>query len=129
MKTVISVVTTMVLILAFGSAFADEMPGTKALESGAYTGFAVSEHEMPATGASPGGKRDEGFERSTIIWESLFGTSKTSDLPDPYGGFLKHETAAGVKSAAPGGVRADEDRGGEIFDSLLGRRGESNIAY
>jgi hypothetical protein len=138
MKTIISLLTTMVFVFAFGTAFADDWPMDKI--SFKFLGtelrdevFPVQKAEVMEPGAAAGGLRAERIDKSTVIVESLLGRAKSTDLPDPYGDFFKHETMVGVKGAAPGGLRAEKaDRGSEIVESLFGERGnkaETNIAY
>lgn len=125
MKVILSLLTAVVFTFAFGVAFADEMPETRAIESGAYLGVALTEHGIGIKGAAPGGVREDVLEKSTMTFESLFG-SESIDLPDPYRGLVKHE--AGVKGAAPGGVReAVIEKSTMVFNSLFGAREKVGI--
>jgi len=137
MKTIFSILTAMVFALSFGLAFADEWPVD---QSGKFIGTELRDEAYPVQqtevrmGAAAGGLREEKADKGTMIWESLFSASRDTDQPDPYGGFFKHETAAGAGGVAAGGYRADaagkhEDKGSVIFDSLLGPRGGTDIAY
>jgi hypothetical protein len=134
MKTILSILTTMVFALSFGLAFADEWPTDK---SQLFLGSIPFDEVYPVQqtevrmGAAAGGIREEKLDRSAMVWEVLFGHSDSTDVPDPYKGFFKPETAVGAAGAA-GGLRAaaGEDKGGKIFDSLLGSRGgTTDIAY
>lgn len=89
MKKIISLVTIGVFALTFGLAFADEMPGSKARESGAYYGETTLKHDIGPTewgvkGAAPGGVREEKVrkeDKSSIIFKDLFGLGESKDLP------------------------------------------------
>jgi len=136
MKTIISLLTTMVFVFAFGTAFADEwQPDRSHLFLGSIPMdevYPVQKTEVVQPGAAAGGMREEKLDRSAAIWESLFGNYESTDVLDTYRGFVKSETVRAV-GAAPGGLRAEKaDKGGEIFDSLLGERGskaDTHIAY
>lgn len=111
MKVLLSILTAVIVMLAFGTVFADEMPAT---EQGAYYGAAFLKDVMMTgtKGSALGGVRDWEIDGSTIVFNSLLGTSDT-DIVN-----LKH--IKGVESAAPGGVRKEADNSAEIFRSLLG---------
>ncbi len=137
MKTILSILTAMVFALSFGLAFADEWPVD---QSGKFIGTELRDEAFPAQqtevrmGAAAGGFREEKADKGTMIWESLFSASRGADLPDPYGGFFKHEMTVGAGGVAAGGYRAEvagrhEDKGSVIYDSLLGSRGGTDIAY
>lgn len=112
MKAIFSLLTAAVFTLAFGLAFADQMPETRGIEPGAYYGVVSADHELGVTGAAPGGVREDVLEQSTMIWESLFG-------PENGETYLKHES--GAKGAAPGGVReAEIEKSTMVFESLFG---------
>lgn len=86
MKKIISLVTIGVFALTFGLAFADEMPDTKARESGAYYGETTLKHDIGwgVKGAAPGGVREEKVrkeDKSSIIFKDLFGLGESKDLP------------------------------------------------
>jgi hypothetical protein len=139
MKTIISLVTTMVFVFAFGTAFADDWPTDK--KSYKFLGtemhdevFQVQKAEVKEPGAAAGGLRAAGIDKSEMILESLLGNYVSTEEVDTYRdmdrGFAKPEAVSG---AAPGGLRAEKaDKGGEIFNSLLGERGskaDMHIAY
>ncbi len=141
MKTIISLLTTVVFVFAFGTAFADDWPTDK--RSYKFLGtalhdeaFPVQKTEVMMPGAAAGGLREERIDRSTAIWEGLFGNYVSTEEVDTYRdmdrGFAKPEAVSAVGVAA-GGLRAEKaDKGGEIFNSLLGERGskaETHIAY
>jgi hypothetical protein len=135
MKTILSILTAMVFALSFGLAFADEWPVD---QSGKFIGTELRDEAFPVQqtevrmGAAAGGVREEKTDKSNMIWKSLFGAPKGTDLPDPYRGFFKHEKAVGAGGAAAGGYRAEAagDKGSVIYDSLLGPRGgTTDIAY
>ena len=126
MKVILSILTAVVFTFAFGLAFADEMPETRAIESGAYLGVALTEHGIGIKGAAPGGVREDVLEKSAMTFESLFGSWESIDQPDPYRGLVTHE--AGVKGAAPGGVReAEIEKSTMVFNSLFGAREKVGI--
>ena len=124
MKVLLSIATAVVFVFAFGLAFADEMPETRAIEWGAYFGGTISAHDLAMAGgkgAAAGGVREDVLEKSDAVFGSLLGSSESIDLPDPYRGLVTHE--AGVKGAAPGGVReAEIEKSTVVFNSLFGTR-------
>lgn len=131
MKMLLSFLTTMALALTLGVAFADEWPTDK---SHLFLGTIPFDEVYPvqkaevvieqgAMGAAAGGLR---VEKSEVIWGSLFGNYESTEVPDAYRTFVQYETA-GAMSAAAGGLRmGDVDKGGRIFDSLLGSRGDTS---
>ncbi len=139
MKTIVSLLTTMVFVFAFGTAFADDWPTEKKVHRFIGTElhdevFPVQKVEVMAPSAAAGGLRAAESGKGTMIWEGLFGNYVSTEEVDTYRdmdrGFAKPEAVSG---AAPGGLRAEKaDKGGEIFNSLLGERGskaDTHIAY
>jgi hypothetical protein len=122
MKTIISLLTTMVFVFAFGTAFADDWPTDK--KSFKFLGTELQDEGFPVRKAE--------LMKSGAPAESLFSNVGSVDLPDPYRVFAK-PTPRVVTGVAAGGLRAgDPDKGSKIFDSLLGERGskaDMNIAY
>ena len=122
MKTIISLLTTMVFVFAFGTAFADDWPTDK--KSFKFLGTELQDEGFPVRKAE--------LVQSGAAAESLFSNYASVDLPDPYRGFAKLEPR-GVTGVAAGGLRAgDPDKGSKIFNSLLGERGsktDTHIAY
>ena len=124
MKTIISLLTTMMFVFAFGTAFADEwQPDRGHLFLGSIPMDEVNpvqKTEVVVTGAAAGGMREERIDRSTVIWESLFGNYESTDVLDTYRGFVKPETTMRAVGAAPGGLRAEKtDKGGELFNNHI----------
>ena len=141
MKTIISLLTTMVFVFAFGTAFADDWPTDKKSYKFLGTelqdeGFPVRKAELVHSGAAAGGLRAAESDKGAMIWEGLFGNYVSTEEVDTYRdmdrGFGKPEAVSAIGAAA-GGVRAEKtDKGGEIFNSLLGERGskaDTHIAY
>ena len=128
MKTIISLLTTMVFVFAFGTAFADDWPTDKKSYKFLGTelhdeGFPVQKTEVMMPGAAAGGMREEGIDRSAAIWESLFGnyvsTEEVDTYRDMYRGFAKPEAVRASGSAA-GGLRAEKaDKDGELFNNHI----------
>jgi hypothetical protein len=112
MKGMLTLLTAAVFTFTFGTVFADDMPLTRGIEPGAYYGVVTADDQLGVTGAAPGGVREEEIEKSTMIWESLFG-------PENGETYAQHET--GIKGAAPGGVReAEIEKSTMVFESLFG---------
>lgn len=111
MKKILTYLAVAAFALTFGVAFADEMPGTRAFDTGAYYGRALTGLEMGVKGAAPGGIREDVLYKSESALGSLFfgAPAESIDLPDPYRGFLKVENKrwSEAKGAAPGGIRSE----------------------
>jgi hypothetical protein len=117
MKTLLSVIAIAVFALAFGVAYADDMPWHRPFDTGAYYGRALTEQEMGVKGAAPGGIREDVLEKSVITWDSLFGRVVIADDLPYRGILLQFETPAETKGTAPGGMRSEE-HGFSIIDTL-----------
>jgi hypothetical protein len=103
MKKLISLLTVMVLTLAFGTAYADFMPEY----------FPKAEIETGVTGAAPGGVRAE-IGETDAIWDGLFNVDLQKDVLYPE--IRAERSEAGVTGAAPGGVRTESSDWDSLFN-------------
>ena len=106
MKTLISLLATMVFVVAFGTAFADEWPADQSRLFGGrdkvtdlpdpYGDFPSTSGEfygreipLGATSAAPGGVREEASqeEKGGRFFDNRPGRDNVTDLPDPYGDY------------------------------------------
>lgn len=112
MKVLLSILTAVIVMLAFGVAFADEMPAERG--DTYYSGVLLPRDVMMTgtKGSALGGVRDWEIDQSTIAFNRLFGTSDTN--------IVNLKQIKGVESAAPGGVRKDADHSEGIYRSLFG---------
>jgi len=123
MKTIISLITIMVFVFAFGTAFAGERQMGKSAAVGddrdmyasfestdvpdPYKGFAKPEIKVIRDAAAGGLRAEMGKSSAVGDDRDLYASFESTDVPDPYKGFAKPEIKV-IRDAAAGGLRADK---------------------